>query len=90
MSDGANLRTAPPSEWPLLLEARHIGEILGRSTRSAQRKMAKGLCGSVIELDGVRYLRREAFLAALESAKRERPVAKRKRFRPSRPAGGPV
>ena len=73
------LRTAPPQEWPELLDAKAIGEILGCSTRSGQRKIAKGTFGSFIELDGKRFVRRGQFLAALKKLERPGQVALRRR-----------
>ena len=72
-----DLRTAPPSSWPWALEPKHMAQILGRSVSSIYRKMAKGALGKVVHLDGVMYVRRSAFLAALEVAEVE-PVQPRK------------
>lgn len=73
------LRTTPPEQWPVYLDARDIGEIFDRSTRSAQRKIAKGLFGKFFELDGKRYVRRGQFLDALKRLERPGRVALRRR-----------
>ena len=61
------LRSAKPTEWPELLTARDIGEVLGLSTRSAQRLIRDGSCGPYVEIGGRRYVWREKFLKALRA-----------------------
>ena len=73
------LRTHPPERWPELLDARSIGEIFDCSTRSAQRKLAKGICGPYMVVDGRRFVRRGSFLAALKRLERPGQVALRRR-----------
>ena len=73
------LRTTPPDKWPVYLDARNIAEIFGCSTRSAQRKMKKGLFGPFIEMDGKRFVRRSKLLDALKKLERSVRVAVRKR-----------
>ena len=62
-----SLRTAQPSEWPELLSAEAIGEILGKSTRTAQRLIREGVCGPHLEFGRTRYVRRLEFLKALKT-----------------------
>ena len=59
-------RTTPPDKWPVYLDARNIAEIFGCSTRSAQRKIKKGLFGPFIEMDGKRFVHRSRLLTALK------------------------
>ena len=74
-----SLRTDSPEKWPVYLDARNIGEIFDCSTRSAQRKIAKGLFGRFIELDGKRFVRRGQFLDALKRLEQPGQVALRRR-----------
>ena len=80
-SSPRNLRTARPEDWPAYLMGRHVGEILGRSERTGQRKIKKGVCGPFFELDGTHYVRREIFRQTLQERERSPDPKRGKRHR---------
>ncbi len=61
-----DLRTAPPSKWPELIDAVALGDILGRSTRTAQRHLSTQTFGPPINIGGRLYVRRNDLLRHLE------------------------
>ena len=60
------LRLCKPEGWPELIDAVALGEIIDRSTRTAQRHIASQLFGPPIQLGATQYIRRNDLLRGLE------------------------